>query len=115
MGNISGVLFMILMIAIFVAAILFLPRYLVMRAVPHVIRMFRKAGAVGFANAKYPHEIGFKEKGMLERVMSRRDYKPAALQGMIKAEIIRTTPEGKLYLSEEALAKTRWGDAVRPS
>jgi hypothetical protein len=108
----GSVLFMILMIVIFVAAILFLPRYLVMRAVPHVIRMFRNGGAVGFGNAKYPQEIGFKEKGMLERVMSRRDYKPAALQALIKAEIIRTTPEGKLYLSEEALAKTRWGEGA---
>jgi len=42
---------------------------------------------------------------MLERMMRRRDYKPHALNALMQMGAIKTTDDGKLYLSEARLAE----------
>jgi len=58
---------------------------------------------VGIKNAKTEEELGFRQQSIMKRILTRRDYKPYALTTLIKAEIIRMTDDGRLYLSEEKL------------
>lgn len=104
----SDWLFIVLMVLLFIVVVLFLPQWLIMRNVPKVIRIFRQQNAVGEKNAKTVEELGLQSKSMFQRMLSRRDYKPQALQFLIRATVIEITEDGKLYLSEENLARTKW-------
>ena len=79
------------------------PRWLLRRAARQVIKIFREYNATDSKNAKTIDELGLRPPGMLERMMRRRDYKPYALNALIKAEVIQQTEDGRLYLSEEKL------------
>jgi hypothetical protein len=46
-----------------------------------------------------------KKKGLLQG-SGMRDYKPIALQYLMKENIVRVTDEGKIYLSEETLLQS---------
>jgi len=100
--------FTILMIVIFIVVLLVLPQFLVMRSAPKVIRIFRQNNAVGAKNAKTIEELGLKQRSIIENMLRRRDYKPRALQLLIRADIVQMTEDGKLYLDEESLSMTRW-------
>ena len=104
----SDVLFIVLMVLLFIVVVLFLPQWLMMRNVPKVIRIFRQNNAVGGKNAKTIEELGLLPKSMFQRMFSRRDYKPQALQLLIRTTVVEMTEEGKVYLSEENLARTKW-------
>jgi hypothetical protein len=104
----SDTLFLVLMVVIFILVIVFLPQWLVLRAVPKVIRIFRQHNAVGIKNAKTIEELGLKPPTLFDRMYKLRDYKPRALQFLIGVNIIQMTEDGKLYLDEENLATTRW-------
>ncbi|MFQ6122529.1 MAG: hypothetical protein ACE5LA_05670 [Dehalococcoidales bacterium] len=104
----SDTFIIILMVVIFILVLLVLPQFLVMRAVPKVIRIFRRHNAVGIKNAKTLDELGLKPQTMFDRMFRLRDYKPRALQLLIGATIVQMTEDGKLYLDEENLANTRW-------
>lgn len=99
----NDVLVIILLIIIAIAAIIFVPQWLMMRAIPQVIRIFRAHNAIDIKDAKTVDELGLQPRGMLEKFGRRRDYKPYALNALMKAEIIQMTEDGKLYLSEEKL------------
>ena len=79
------------------------PRWLLRRAARKVIRIFREYNATDVKNAKTIDELGLRPRSMMERMFSRRDYKPYALSGLMRAEIINRTEDGRLYLSEEKL------------
>lgn len=104
----SDWLFIVLMVLLFIVVVLFLPQWLLMRNVPKVIRIFRQQNAVGEKNAKPIEELGLQSKSMFQRMLSRRDYKPQALQFLIRTTVVEITEDGKLYLSEENLMQTKW-------
>ena len=83
----------------------FIPRWLTRRAARQVIKIFRESNAVDSKTARTVDELGLRPPGVLERMMRRRDYKPQALNAMIQVGIIKTTEDGKVYLSEEKLAE----------
>ena len=98
----------IILIILFLLAIFVLPQLMIGRAVPKVIKIFRNRNAVGIKNAKSIEELGLQPKSMVERMMRLRDYKPRALDFLIQVGVVQMTEEGKVYLSEEMLANTRW-------
>jgi hypothetical protein len=98
----------VILIILFLLAILVLPQFMIARAVPKVIKIFRKGNAVGIKNAKAVEELGLQPKSIVDRMMRLRDYKPRALQLLIQLNIVQMTEDGKVYLSEEMLANTRW-------
>jgi len=100
----SSIIIIVLIIVLLLAAIFIIPRWLVRRAARQVIRIFREYNATDSKNAKTIDELGLRPPGMMERMMRRRDYKPYALDALVKAEIIQATEDGRLYLSEEKLA-----------
>jgi hypothetical protein len=75
------------------------------RAARQVIRIFRQNNATDSQKARTIDELGLRPPGVLERMMRRRDYKPHALDALIRLGVVKTTGEGKLYLSEARLAE----------
>lgn len=104
----NDVLFWVILIALFILFVFVVPQWLLMRNVPKVIRLFRENNAVGAHNAKTIEELGLKSKSMFERAFRMRDYKPRALQFLIRVTIVDMTEEGKVYLDEDKLLQTRW-------
>ena len=95
---------MITLIALFV-----IPRWLFKRAVKQVVMIFRNSSAVNIKNAKTIDELGLRPKGFLERISKPRDYKQYALSYLINNNIVRTTEDGRLYLSDEVLRDSGLG------
>ena len=104
----EGVLFIILMVVAFILAFIFIPQFMLMRNVPKVIRIFREHNAVGEKNAKLIEELGLLPKTMFQRMFRRRDYKPQALQFLLRTTVIEMTEDGKIYLNEDNLYRTKW-------
>ena len=104
----EGVLFIILMVVAFILAFIFIPQFMLMRNVPKVIRIFREHNAVGEKNAKLIEELGLLPKTMFQRMLRRRDYKPQALQFLLRTTVIEMTEDGKIYLNEDNLYRTKW-------
>ncbi len=104
----NQVAFLILLGLILIAAIFFIPQLLVRRAMGTVIKRFRKNAALSPASAKTLEELGMKPQSFIDKMMKPRDYKPQAIQLLMRIDIIQATPEGKLFLSEQKLATTQW-------
>ena len=104
----NDVLFIVLLVLLFIVVVLVVPQWMLSRNVPKVIRIFRQQNAVGEKNAKTIEELGLQPKSMFQRMFNRRDYKPQALQFLIRATIIEMTEEGKVYLNEATLMRTKW-------
>jgi hypothetical protein len=101
-------LFIAGLIIVALVAWLFVPTYMMKRAMPKVIEIFRKHNAVGILNAKTLDDLGLGRKALWKRMWGRRDYKPRALDFLVQTGIIQMTDEGKVYLSEMDLAKATW-------
>lgn len=104
----SDTAFIILAVVILILGVLVVPQLLVKRAAHSVIRIFREHNAVEISHAETIDNLGLKSLNMIEKLWKPRDYKPRALQLLLSADIIQVTEDGKLYLSEENLALTKW-------
>ncbi len=104
----EDVLFIILMIILFILAFIFIPHFMLQRNIPRVIRTFREHNAVGEKNAKTIEELGLLPKSMFQRMLRRRDYKPQAFQFLLGTTIVEMTEEGKVYLDEDNLYRSKW-------
>jgi len=93
----------VLLTVVFVILLVALPYYMSRRAARQVVDIFRQHRALGAENAKTQTELGLDPPGLHKQLISFRDYKPRALKALISARVIKSTEEGKLYLSEEKL------------
>ena len=75
---------------------------LLRRALKVVIRTFRENGALTPEKALTAESLNLLPKGLF-RARGLRDYRPAALQYLMRYQIILATEDGRLYLSEDAL------------
>ena len=73
----------VLLIILFLVVIIFLPMLLNKRAVIQVIQIFKKHGAIDAESAKSIVELELTKPSFKDRMMRFRDYKPAALEGLI--------------------------------
>ena len=105
----NEVLIIILLIIVALVSMLVIPQWLIKRAVPQVIRIFREHNAIDIKNAKTLDELRLRPRGMMQQMFRRRDYKQYALTALMQADIIQMTEDGKLYLSEEKLSESRFG------
>ncbi|MFC1915092.1 hypothetical protein ACFLW4_00105 [Chloroflexota bacterium] len=101
-------LFISVMVALFILAVFVIPQLMLMRNIPKVIRMFRERNAIGEKNARTMEELGLLTKPLYKRMFSRRDYKAQAMQFMIRTSLIEITEDGKLYINEDNLYRTKW-------
>jgi hypothetical protein len=98
------ILVLILLLAVAFAA----SNWMMRRAMKKVIKMLRDGQALSSETARTTEQLGFKQRQMLQFKLW-RDYTPAALQMLITANIIQSTDDGRLFLSEENLSKSPLG------
>ena len=103
-------LLMILVIGVMLVVMWLVPRWGAKRAIPAVINIFRDNRAVTPRTAKTMDELGLAPKGLAQSMFKPRDYKQAALQSLIRANIVQMTEDGKLYLSEKDLDSSNLRD-----
>jgi len=98
---------LVLLILIFLVLLVVIPMSLNKRAIIQVIKRLRQQGALDIESAKTIDELRLNPPTFRERIMRFRDYKPAALQGLIRVGIVQVTEDGKVFLSEEKLKTTK--------
>jgi len=86
---------------------LFLSARMTKRAVGQVIAIFQKFNAIGFQQAKTVNELGLTPPNLMERFTRMRDYKQNALSILMKADVVQTTEEGKLFISAQKFAELK--------
>jgi hypothetical protein len=82
-------------------AILYIPAFLMKRAMAQVREIFYRHGAIGAENAKSVNELGLAPPGLMERLTRPRDYKPQALQYLKQAGEVLMTEDGRLFMVKE--------------
>ena len=105
-----NILIVIAIIVLAIIAMLYIPRFMINRAIRSVIRIFRQNNAVTVRDAKTAEELDLNPKPFLQRAFRTRDYKPYALQILMNTNIIQATEDGRLYLAEDQLAASKWAD-----
>jgi hypothetical protein len=91
-----------------------IPRWLTRRAARQVIKIFRKQSATDGKTARTIDELGLRPPSMFQRMGRRRDYKPHALDALLRVGVVQATEDGKLYLSEAKLAELGFEKSASP-
>ena len=99
----ENVILIVVIVALALLALFIIPQWRLRRATRQVIRIFIELNATSVKNAKTIDELGLRPRGRLEGMLRTRDYKPHALSSLLTAEIVKTTEDGRLYLSEDRL------------
>ena len=99
----NSILIIVLIGVLLLVAMFIIPQWRLRRAIRQVIRILREHNATGIKNARTVDELGLRPRRMMEGMFKGRDYKQYAVSALMKAEIIQTTEDGKLYLSEDKL------------
>lgn len=81
---------------------------MIMRAVKQVIKTMKKYNATSLKNALSDSDMKLQPRSFLQGLGRVRDYKPQAIMLLENLKVVRRTEDGKLYLSEDDLAKSRW-------
>jgi hypothetical protein len=79
------------------------PRIRIKRATNQVVAIFERNNALDARSAKTIDELGLRPRTFLEGMLRIRDFKPYALQILMKAEVVRQTDGRRLYLSQDKL------------
>lgn len=107
-------LIVVIIIIVGLAVGLLAPQLLLRRAASQVIKIFLKQNIANPQSARMPEELNLQQQSYVQRMVSLRDYKPAALDMLVKAGIIISMEDGKLYLSEQELMNTSLGRRLKP-
>ncbi len=99
----KSILAPILIFALMIAALLFIPRFMIKRAIKQTIAIFRHFGAFRPEKAMTRGELGLNPPDFMARITSLRDYKPTAMQILMNEGVIVSTEEGRLYMDERKL------------
>jgi hypothetical protein len=104
----NSITFFLVLVAMVVAlgGSLYVRTLLTRRAIFKVIEIFYQHQALDIKSAKTRYELGLERPDFVQRMMRPRDYKPYALQILIRREIILEDEEGKLHMVEERLDQT---------
>jgi hypothetical protein len=97
----------IILTGLFLVLLLALPTALNRHAVRQVISIFRKHRALCSDSAKTIDELGLRPAGLHIRLISFRDHKPQALQGLIRGGIVQVTAADRLFLDEDKITHLR--------
>jgi hypothetical protein len=100
----TNVLFVLILVILAILGFFVLPRIRIRRAVSQVVAIFERNNALDVRSAKTIDELGLRPPTFLEGMMRMRDFKPYALQILMKADVILQTDGGRLYLLQDKLA-----------
>ncbi len=104
-ANTSRLLFWIILLTVFWLGLFVLPRLLLRRAILQVIRIFRDSHSLCSETPKTANELGLASQSMMDRLFRPRDYKPYALQLLVRSGMVRLSGEGKMCLLEDKMPK----------
>jgi hypothetical protein len=101
-GNPANLLILIIWAAFILLTAFVVQGLLIRRAAFQVIRIFRDNHSLCSEGYKTIDELGLRAKSFMERMFhfGLRDYKPYALQALIRAKIVRSISDGKVCLLE---------------
>ncbi len=104
MGNTA--IFWLIILGLFWLGLFVIPAYRLKNAILQVIRIFKSQGTFcsSSTNAKTSEELGITPPGGM-RIISLRDFKPYAIQVLVKAGIIQLFEDGKMCLQERKAAE----------
>jgi len=97
-------LFILFLVILAILGFWVLPRIRIKRATNQVVGIFERNNALDARPAKTIDELGLRPPTLLEGMLRIRDFKPYALQILMKAEVVCQTDGGRLYLSQDKLA-----------
>ena len=89
-------LFILLIIILAILGFFVLPRMRIRQAVNRVVAIFERNNALDARSAKTIDELGLRPPTFLEGMLRIRDFKPYALQILMKAEVVCQTDGGRL-------------------
>jgi hypothetical protein len=95
--------FILFVVIVSILGFVVLPRIRIRRAVNQVVAIFERNNALDARSAKTIDELGLRPRIFLEGIGRIRDFKPYALQILMKVEVVRQTDGGRLYLSPDKL------------
>ncbi len=102
-------LLLIGVVLFFLALMLLVQRWMLGRAFRAVVRGFLQQKALSPDSAKTAADLGLAPRSFTQRLSHPvRDYKPYALNALVSAKVIEVTEDGRLYLVESELARTKW-------
>jgi hypothetical protein len=101
-GNTANLVILLIWAVSILLAAFVVQGLMVRRAAFKVIRILRDNHSLCSEGYKTIDELGLRAKSFMERMFrfGLRDYKPYALQALIRAEIVRSTSDGKVCLLE---------------
>jgi hypothetical protein len=102
----QALVILILILLVLLVMSFFGSTFLMKRAMRQVVKIFRDGNALTAATARTEAELGFKRRGLLE-FKGLRDYKPSALQFLVRNNIVQVTEDARLFLSEENLTRIK--------
>jgi len=97
-------LFILFLVILAILGFWVLPRIRIKRATNQVVGIFERNNALDARSAKTIDELGLRPPTLLEGMLRIRDFKPYALQILMKAEVVCQTDGGRLYLSQDKLS-----------
>ena len=106
--NLTNLLAWMVLPGLFLLAVL-ISSLLFKRAVRQVIGIFRTTRSLCSQRPKTADELGLQPQTLMERLFKPRDYKPYALQALIRAGIVRLTNKGRMCLREEKVSESFGG------
>jgi hypothetical protein len=104
--EINSIVFVVLFFIVLLVVGAFISRWRIKKAMRQVVRAFRGENATTSRSARTAGELGLNPQGRMAGMFKGRDYKPNALSMLMKADIVLTTEDGKLYLSEDKLRES---------
>jgi len=102
-GTLETLLGWVVMFSLLWVGILGISVLMLRRAISQVINSFREGHSFCPQNPKSAEELGLAPSRFADRPRILRDYRPYALDLLIKTGAIRVTEEGKLCLLESGL------------
>ncbi len=100
----TNALFILLIVILAILGFFLLPRLRIKRAINQVVAIFERNSALDARSAKTIEELGLTPPTFLEGMLRMRDFKPYALQILMKADVVLQTDGGRLYLAQDRLA-----------
>ncbi len=93
----------VMLLVLFYIGFVIIPRLLLRQAVSQVVERFRESHSLCSESPKTADELGLGPQSLADRLFRFRDYRPYALQALIKFGVVRRTEEGKMCLMEDQL------------
>ncbi len=90
-----------ILLALFWIGLFVIPWVLLKRAILQGVSIFQKSHSLCSESPKTAAELGLARQSLTDRLFKARDYKPYALQLLIKSGMVRLTEAGKMCLMED--------------